>query len=1109
MNSTATQDIGTIARGASTQVSWVVRATGTASGDQSLSVQIDSTNEGSKSVSHTIQIPDLPRPTTQPDALIRLDSESDDQYGGVDVFQTTPSGAQVKTQTVGPNVTAGYKVRIVNASTESVTRAYVVKATTSAEAGWVVTYKVGNTDITAQATGSSGYATPSLAPGAGMVIAVDMRPGRAVVAGTTKSATVQAYMDNRLVDAVQAVTTVGSVSLVDLLAKLGTESEGAYALDDTYQPQAAGAQVRTHLIPSGGRATFQVKVQNDGNAADAQHFVIRAAQSAEAGWTVVYRVGSTDITSSITGTDGYQTPALQAGASMIITIEMTADAAVRGGTGKSTVLRASLEGSSQVLDCVQAVATVAAVTAPDLLIKQAGEPESAFGTNDTYQVAPGGGQIESQTVDAGGTATYDIRLENDDNTGTARTFVLKAVAGVEPGWQLVYRLGTTDITSSICDDRGYTTALLAPGQSLTLSLDVSPTAAAVGGNSKAAIVRVYLGGGDATVRDAVQATTRLNSAVQPDLLIKQGAEPEWLYSVNGSYQTTPSGEQVETQGVSPGGTAVYNVKLQNDGNVTRSFVVKALENTVTGWTVVYKTDGRDVTTLVKSAAGFTTTTLLPAGAVTFTIEVTAGDHAQGDTSKIVTLSALLGSNEVTPRDAVQAVTIADAVVQPDLLAKRNGEGDAALVGDDIYQASPATPQLLRQTVAAGQRATYWIRVQNDGNEPRAFTLRAVEAGAAGWTVSYKVGTAVVNAGITGTGGFRTPTIMPGSSLTVGVEMTPGTAAVVGATKSTAVAVLLDGADTTVRDVVQLDSSLAPADQPDLAIKPGAAADTAYVINNVYQSSPWGGQVLGQTAAAGAKVVYHIRLENDGARTRSFVLKTAESSGSGWSIVYKIGSTVVTPTIKGTSGYLVANLTAHSRVVLTVEVTPAANLAAAATKTVTVKASFAGETTVRDSVQAVTSVALREQPDLLIKDGRSTAAYAIDNTYYSVPGGAQLLRLTAVPGTPSRSWVRVQNDGNAARAFVLRGVDGTAAGWSIAYKVGATNVTASMKSAGGYTTAVLNPGAYLVVAVEMAPAVTVGVGARSSATVKAFLRATDATPRDCVMVYTTRGATPAP
>src|SRR5690606_16437205 len=70
------------------------------------------------------------------------------------------------------------------------------------------------------------------------------------------------------------------------------------------------------------------------------------------------------------------------------------------------------------------------------------------------------------------------------------------------------------------------------------------------------------------------------------------------------YRKTPVGPQLLEKTISLDGEYAFDVRVENDGESARSFVLKASETFGDDWDLVYLADGiGDATTPIKSAAG--------------------------------------------------------------------------------------------------------------------------------------------------------------------------------------------------------------------------------------------------------------------------------------------------------------------------------------------------------------------------------------------------------------------------------------------------------------------------------------------------------------------------
>jgi hypothetical protein len=104
--------------------------------------------------------------------------------------------------------------------------------------------------------------------------------------------------------------------------------------------------------------------------------------------------------------------------------------------------------------------------------------------------------------------------------------------------------------------------------------------------------------------------------------------------------------------------------------------------------------------------------------------------------------------------------------QPDLSAKRGNSG--AIVGDDVYTAGGAGQSRLVRA-APGSRATFFLRIGNDGNEPDRFRVTGQGTVRRRFAVQYYDGNRKVTGQVVA-GTYRTPTLNPGGVRTLRVTV---------------------------------------------------------------------------------------------------------------------------------------------------------------------------------------------------------------------------------------------------------------------------------------------------------------------------------------------------
>lgn len=129
---------------------------------------------------------------------------------------------------------------------------------------------------------------------------------------------------------------------------------------------------------------------------------------------------------------------------------------------------------------------------------------------------------------------------------------------------------------------------------------------------------------------------------------------------------------------------------------------------------------------------------------------------------------------------------------------------------------------------------------------------------------------------------------------------------------------------------------------------------------------------------------------------------------------------------------------------------------------------------------VTITASDQQPDALISTN-ATSGFVGNNTY-NTTGAGQTKTATARRTKVRTFYVRVTNDGNVTNTFRLTG-SASAAGSTVKYYSGATNITAQMRSATGYPMT-LAPGARKSLRVTIAIARSAAIGSARSATIRA-------------------------
>ena len=217
----------------------------------------------------------------------------------------------------------------------------------------------------------------------------------------------------------------------DLLIQKTAAGTSGWALDNVYQVVPSGEQIQTRTTPHKTAARFQIQAQNDG--ATERALVLRATETGQLGWNVVYLDGANDITSQMRAIQGFSTTNLPLGGSQTIAVEMTPGDAVPANTNMSATVSVYLDPlADNPRDAVQAIAVTSPTYQPDLLVRR--EVDVNYDGIGILN-ANGAGQTKRLVADIGTAARYLVELQNKGNL--LDQFVLKGGAG-GGGWAVKY-----------------------------------------------------------------------------------------------------------------------------------------------------------------------------------------------------------------------------------------------------------------------------------------------------------------------------------------------------------------------------------------------------------------------------------------------------------------------------------------------------------------------------------------------------------------------------------------------------------------------------------------------------------------------------------------------
>jgi uncharacterized repeat protein (TIGR01451 family) len=126
------------------------------------------------------------------------------------------------------------------------------------------------------------------------------------------------------------------------------------------------------------------------------------------------------------------------------------------------------------------------------------------------------------------------------------------------------------------------------------------------------------------------------------------------------------------------------------------------------------------------------------------------------------------------------------------------------------------------------------------------------------------------------------------------------------------------------------------------------------------------------------------------------------------------------------------------------------------------------------------------------------AYALIHNYQTVPAAGQVLDQPASASSPASFAIRLGNDGGTPQTAVWYAAESSGAGWTVTYRLGATDITAAITSASGYTSLALAPGQPAVLRVDLVPSSRVLGAARKSTLIRVTTEARTRATRDAVL-----------
>ncbi len=197
-----------------------------------------------------------------------------------------------------------------------------------------------------------------------------------------------------------------------------------------------------------------------------------------------------------------------------------------------------------------------------------------------------------------------------------------------------------------------------------------------------------------------------------DLLIKSKDQPESSFSSNDIYQQVPSQAQAQSALFQPGETYRYDVKIENDGEDTVSYVLRANAINTADWTIKYTHSGSDLTELLGSSGFWEVPDLESKTSTMVEVEMTSPSEP-GERDPVVFLTL---QEELTDTDSLDSVSITIKSINAIVVNDPGDEPDA-----DLNDGVPDV-NLDKEGLQTTLRAAIQFANQNPGADTIEFDL---------------------------------------------------------------------------------------------------------------------------------------------------------------------------------------------------------------------------------------------------------------------------------------------------------------------------------------------------------------------------------------------------
>ena len=439
-----------------------------------------------------------------------------------------------------------------------------------------------------------------------------------------------------LIVGVYLLSTVAGFCAVPYQTDMWMYTTTGWYGDNIYESPANTQKLSTS-VASGSKASYTLRLQNDGNQPDT-HWL--TGSSVPAGWTVKL----TEVASGLNITNyvlsgGWGNRAT--GALRVILVEVTPDLTVADNSVFNFSLTFTSHNNSAKKDTVMLATTVKSLI-PDAQISMS---NGAF-IGDNYYGLNRDIQFTNRNITAGSTASFVIRIQNDGEI--AGKFNVTG-SGSSNGWIISYFEfnGGADITSEVTG-AGKITPVLNPGSWYVIIAQVQSLCIMPGSYTYNGQVTVAHG----SSTDTVEYAATITPVYKPDALIYEASSASYLG--NDIYNNTGA-DQAVSRNLVPNGQTTYYVRVQNDGNI--GDVLKLTGPASSGsFTITYidSSNGNNITAEM-TGAGWATGNICPTGKRAIKVIVKASASAPSGEQLTINVTAK-SNNDITKLDTVSAIT---------------------------------------------------------------------------------------------------------------------------------------------------------------------------------------------------------------------------------------------------------------------------------------------------------------------------------------------------------------------------------------------------------------------------------------------------------------------